>query len=211
MQSRTRAGQGHCLVVSSLSAAISLLAADQGTTVSMTVVCFISVFQVREAKRRAVGAASLFVVSASASSAFGMENRARTSFEYHVGILLVPKDLVHLFVDLKDGLVASFASGAGPQFLDHGQDIFPGLERLTTGMKGPWCLVVSHVGGFEIGELFLKHWKIFYLRQIVDKEVHVWKIDKVVSSLLSGLQNDLHPKTFREFYRLISNKYIQVS
>ena len=77
-------------------------------------------------------------------------------------------------------------------------------------MKGPWCLVVSHVGGFEIGELFLKHWKIFYLRQIVYKEVHVWKIDKVVSSLLSGLQNDLHPKTFREFYRLISNKYIQV-
>ena len=89
MQSRTRAGQGHCLVVSSLSAAISLLAADQGTTVSMTVVCFISVFQVREAKRRAVGAAALFVVSAVASSASGMEDRARASVVYPVDVLVL--------------------------------------------------------------------------------------------------------------------------
>ena len=34
------------------------------------------------------------------------------------------------------------------------------------------------------------------------------KIDKVVSSLLNGLKNNLHPKKHREFYWLISNKYI---
>ena len=89
----------------------------------MTVVSFISVHLVREAKRRG---ASLFVVSAAASSsASGVEGRARASIVYRIVVLLVLEDLVLLFIDLKDGLVASFASGAGLLFLDHGQDILP--------------------------------------------------------------------------------------
>ena len=61
-----------------------------------------------------MGAASLFVVS-TAASASGVEGRARASIVYHVDILLVLEDLV-LFVNLKDGLMASFSSGAGQQF-----------------------------------------------------------------------------------------------
>ena len=94
--------------------AANFVVTGQGATISVTVVSFISVLRVREAKRRAVGAAALFVVSAAASSASSMEDRARASIVYRVDGLPVLEDLVLLFVDLEDGLVASFASGAGP-------------------------------------------------------------------------------------------------
>ena len=55
----------------------------------MTVVSFIFVRSVREAKKRAVGAAALFVFSAAASSAFGIEDWARASIVYPVDVLLV--------------------------------------------------------------------------------------------------------------------------
>ena len=62
-----------------------------------------------------MGAASLFVVS-TAASASGVEGRARASIVYRIVVLLVLEDLVLLFIDLKDGLMASFSSGAGQQF-----------------------------------------------------------------------------------------------
>ena len=97
------------LVDSSLSMSISPLAAaamnkfvitSQGATISVTVVSFIFVRSVREAKRRAVGAAALFVFSTAASSAFGLEDWARASIVYPVDVLLVLEDLVLLFVNL---------------------------------------------------------------------------------------------------------------
>ena len=86
------------LVDSSLSMSISPLAAvatnkfvitSQGATIFVTVVSFIFVRSVREAKKRAVGAAALFVFSAAASSAFGIEDWARASIVYPVDVLLV--------------------------------------------------------------------------------------------------------------------------
>ena len=41
-------------------------------------------------------------------------------------VLPVLKELVLLFDDLKDSLMALFASGPGPQFLKHGQNILQG-------------------------------------------------------------------------------------
>ena len=135
---QSRMGAGCCLVVSSPSAAVSLwvaaaenklVVASQSTTVAVTVVSFIFLHPVREAKRGAVGAAPLLVVSAAAcSSASAKEVGARVSTVYSVDVfivLLVLRCLVLLFVKLEDSLVASLAPGAGPQFLNHGQDVPP--------------------------------------------------------------------------------------
>ena len=118
LQSQT--GAGHRLVDSFPSTSISLLCAaankfvitGQGATISMTVVSCISVRQVREAKRRAVGAAVLFVVSAVASSASGMEDRARASVVYPVDVLVL------LVVVVVATLRCCLVLGAPPRVLE---------------------------------------------------------------------------------------------
>ena len=53
----------------------------------ISVVSFISLQPVLEAKRRAVGTADLLVVSSAASSAFGVEDMARASIVYRVDVI----------------------------------------------------------------------------------------------------------------------------